>query len=135
MADAGLLGALLLSAEALDAALAVGLRPDDSYGQALGRAFEAVLALTADDKPVDAVTVQAALEAAAPEALEALDGFGGLLGLQMDTPTTSNAGAYAELIRGHARRRELIAGGSCRPCVPLDFEPALPALAPGGAVR
>lgn len=104
-AEAALLGAVLLSAEARDAVLG-SVSPDDFYSPANGRVLEAVAACH-EAGAVDVTTVAA--ELARRGALEDAGGVPGLVGLKAAVPATSNAWRYAEIVRGHASLRRLIA--------------------------
>jgi hypothetical protein len=102
-AEAALLSAALLSAEAAGIAAAVPV--GDWYRPAHGYVANAIAALVAAGDPVDAVTV--AGELAAAQHLDAVGGPSALIELQSQTPSTTNAAAYAATITGHAARRRV----------------------------
>jgi replicative DNA helicase len=104
-AEQSLLGAMLLSRDAIAAAVeACG--PDDFYKPAHGHTFEAIASLYARGEPADPITV--ADELARASLLEAVGGSAALLSLQADSPATANAGRYARIIEEHALLRRLI---------------------------
>lgn len=107
-AEEAVVGAMLLSREAIDAAVAV-VSAGDFYRPALGRLFAVIADLHGRSQPADAVTVADTLDS---DELDALGGLDGLLGLQMNTPATSNAADYAARIVSHAVRRRIIAAGA-----------------------
>lgn len=105
-AEAACLGAVLLSGEALDDVRAAGLRPEHFYRPAHAAVWEAVELLDDRGDSADTVTVAAAMTG---DALDQLGGHDALLGMVTDTPATSNAAHYAQLVIDCRRRRELIA--------------------------
>ena len=107
-AEAALLGAMLLSGDAIAAAVAV-VDDNDFYRAAHGRTFDVIRDLHASGRPSDPITVAEALNA---KALNDVGGLDGLLGLVAATPATSHAAAYAEQISSHAVRRAVIAAGA-----------------------
>jgi len=106
-AEMSLLGAMLLSRDAIVAATEAGVGADDFYKPAHGHVFDAITTLYASGEPADPVTVAEALTRA--DLLEAVGGPGVLLQLQAQTPATSNASRYARIITEHALLRRLIA--------------------------
>lgn len=105
-AEESLIGAMLLSAEAVSIAYET-VAPEDFYRPLHGQIFEAILALTNAGEPVDFVTVQAKLQERGQVAVE----LAVLSALQMNTPSAANAQHYAELVRDKAQQRRLIAVG------------------------
>src|SRR5215207_809336 len=105
-AEASLLGAVLLSREAIATAAESGLRPDDFYKPAHGHVYAAVQALYSAGEPVDPVTV--ADELARADLLDSAGGAATLVELQVATPAVSSAGHYARIITEHALLRRLI---------------------------
>jgi replicative DNA helicase len=105
-AEESVLGAMLLSRDAIAAALE-RLRAEDFYKPAHGLVFSAVASLYARGEPADPVTVteelrrQGLLEAVGDPAL--------LVRLQVSTPSTANAGHYARIVEEHALLRRLVA--------------------------
>ena len=104
-AEESLLGAMLLSREAIVEAVEV-CGPEDFYKPAHGHIFEAVCTLYAQGEPADAVTVADELRRAG--VLEAVGGPATLISLQANTPATSNAHRYARIVEEHALLRRLI---------------------------
>ncbi len=104
-AEASLLGAMLLSRDAIAAAVEV-VDADDFYKPAHGHVFDAISTLYAAGEPADPVTVAEELRRAG--LLEAVGGPAALVSLQAGTPATSNAGRYARIVEEHALLRRLI---------------------------
>jgi replicative DNA helicase len=105
-AEESLLGAMLLSRDAIVAATEVGLTADAFYKPAHGHVYEAITSLYGAGEPADPVTVAEELRRA--NLLEAIGGGALLLSLQAGTPATSNAARYASIINEHALLRRLI---------------------------
>jgi replicative DNA helicase len=107
-AEESLIGAMLLSAEAVSLAYET-VQPEDFYRPLHGQIFSAIIALANAGEPVDYVTVQAKLQERGAIAVE----LAVLSALQMNTPSAANALHYAELVREKAQQRRLIsvAGG------------------------
>src|SRR5437588_2730329 len=106
-AEQSLLGAMLLSRDAIAAAVNVHLTAEDFYKPAHGHVFEAVCSLYGQGEPVDPVTVAEELRRA--DLLEAMGGTATLISLQAGTPATTNASRYARIVEEHALLRRLIA--------------------------
>lgn len=104
-AEESLLGAMLLSRDAIAAAVE-SCTADDFYKPAHTHIFEAVTTLYAQGEPADAVTVADELRRAG--LLDAIGGMGTLISLQADTPATANAARYARIVEEHALLRRLI---------------------------
>ncbi len=104
-AEESLLGAMLLSREAVAAAAEL-VTANDFYKPAHGHVYDAVSTLTARGEPVDPVTVADELRRA--DLLDAIGGSSSLLSLQANTPATSNAARYATIVEEHALLRRLI---------------------------
>lgn len=105
-AEESLLGAMLLSRDAIVAAVEVQLSADDFYKPAHGHIYDAVTSLYAQGDPADPVTVAESLNRAG-----VLEGIGGpaiLVSLQAGTPSIGNAGRYARIIEEHSLLRRLI---------------------------
>lgn len=96
-AEQSVLGALLLDNRA---AVAVGalLAPRDFYAPDHGAVYRTVQALLAASKPADVITVY---EAGGHD-------IAYLNALAAGVPSASNAGRYAEIVREHAQRREVM---------------------------
>jgi replicative DNA helicase len=104
-AEESLLGAMLLSRDAIAAAAEV-VAADDFYKPAHGHVYDAVTSLYAAGEPADPVTVAEELSRAG--LLEAIGGPAVLVSLQAGTPATTNAGRYARIVEEHALLRRLI---------------------------
>jgi replicative DNA helicase len=105
-AEESLIGAMLLSAEAVSIAYET-VQPEDFYRPLHGQIFGAIIALTNAGEPVDYVTVQAKLQERGAVAVE----LAVLSALQMNTPSAANAQHYAELVREKSQQRRLISVG------------------------
>jgi replicative DNA helicase len=105
-AEESLIGAMLLSAEAVSVAYET-VQPEDFYRPLHGQIFSAIIALTNAGEPVDYVTVQAKLQERGAVAVE----LAVLSALQMNTPSATNAQHYAELVREKSQQRRLISVG------------------------
>ena len=104
-AEQSVLGAMLLSRDAIAAALEQ-CRAEDFYRPAHGHIFDAITALYARGEPADPVTVADELRRA--DLLEAVGDPSLLLSLQVNTPSTANAGYYAHIVEEHALLRRLV---------------------------
>jgi replicative DNA helicase len=107
-AEASLLGAMLLSTDAISAALQV-VNVDDFYKPAHAHVFDAITSLYGQGEPADPITVAEELKRAG--LLESVGGAGALLELEALTPATSNAAYYARIIEERSRMRQLIGVG------------------------
>ncbi len=105
-AEESLLGAMLLSTEAIGAAVEAQLSASDFYKPAHGHVFDAITALYGDGQPADPVSVAEALRRAGH--IEAIGGAGALISLQAGTPAIGNAIRYAHIIHEHSLLRRLI---------------------------
>jgi replicative DNA helicase len=106
-AEESLLGAMLLSRDAIVAAVEAQLGPDDFYKPAHGHIYEAITSLYARGEPADPVTVADELRRAGLD--ELVGGPNVLVSLQANTPAIGNAGRYARIVEEHALLRRLIA--------------------------
>jgi replicative DNA helicase len=104
-AEESLLGAMLLSRDAIAAAVE-RCGPEDFYKPAHGHVFDAVCSLFGQGEPADPVTVADELRRA--DLLEAIGGPATLISLQANTPATTNAARYARIVEEHALLRRLI---------------------------
>jgi replicative DNA helicase len=104
-AEESLLGAMLLSKDAIASAVEV-VSPEDFYKPAHGHLFEAIQTLYGQGEPVDPVTVAEELRRA--NLLEALGGKQSILRIQAGTPAAANAAHYARIVEEHALLRRLI---------------------------
>jgi replicative DNA helicase len=105
-AEESLLGAMLLSRDAIALAAEARVEIGDFYKPAHGHIFEAVMSLYGQGEPVDPVTVAEELRRA--ELLDPLGGKPTLLRLQAETPASANAAHYASIVNELALLRRLI---------------------------
>jgi replicative DNA helicase len=105
-AEESLLGAMLLTKDAIVAATEVGVSSDDFYKPAHGHVFDAIVDLYGAGEPVDPVTVAESLRRTG--LLEAIGGPATLVSLQARPPATASAGRYARIVEEHALLRRLI---------------------------
>ncbi|HVJ95703.1 MAG TPA: replicative DNA helicase [Acidimicrobiia bacterium] len=105
-AEESLLGAMMLSREALTAAVEARVEVSDFYKPAHGYIFEAAYALHTRGEPVDPVTVAEELRRASQ--LDDLGGRQTLLRIQASTPASANAAQYAQIVSELAMLRRLI---------------------------
>ena len=99
-AEESLLGAMLLSRDAIVDAIEVKVEASDFYKPAYGHIYDAVVELYGQGEPVDPITL--AEELRRKNLLDALGGKATLLQLQAATPSSANAGQYAAIV-GRAR--------------------------------
>jgi replicative DNA helicase len=104
-AEESLLGAMLLSREAIAAATEV-VRPDHFYKPAHGHIFDAVSSLYGAGEPADPITVADELSRAG--LLEAIGGAATLVALQASAPALSNVRRHAEIVEELALLRSMI---------------------------
>ncbi|MDH4146546.1 MAG: replicative DNA helicase, partial [Acidimicrobiia bacterium] len=104
-AEESLLGAMLLSRDAIAAAAEI-VRPEHFYKPAHAHLYGAVLSLYGSGEPVDPVTVAEELSRAG--LLDVVGGSGAIVGLMAMAPATSNAGRYARIVEELALLRGLI---------------------------
>ncbi len=104
-AEESLLGAMLLSKDAIAAAVEM-CSADDFYKPAYGHIFEAIQSLYGQGEPADPVTVADELRRA--DLLDAIGGPAVLTDLQGNTPGISNASHYARIVEEMALLRRLI---------------------------
>jgi replicative DNA helicase len=105
-AEESLLGAMMLSREAIHAAIEAHIGRDDFYKPAHGYIYDAIYSLQARGEPVDPVTVAEELRRA--DVLESIGGKATLLRVQASTPASANATHYAQIVADHALLRRLI---------------------------
>lgn len=105
-AEESLLGAMLLSREAIRAVSDLRLRSADFYRPAHGHIYDAIFTLYRAGAPVDPVTV--ADELVRADRLDAIGGAGELVGIQARTPATSSAPHYARIVGEMATFRRLV---------------------------
>jgi len=104
-AEESLLGAMLLSRDAIASAMEM-CGAEDFYKPAHGHVFAAISALYARGEPADPVTVADELRRSG--LLESVGDPSVLLSLQVNTPSTANAGHYAHIVEEHALLRRLV---------------------------
>ena len=105
-AEESLLGAMMLSKDAIAAALEAPVRSEDFYKPAHGHLFEAIQSLYSAAQPVDPVTVAQELRRA--DLLDAVGGKAAVMRIMADTPAAANAAHYARIVEEHALLRRLI---------------------------
>ncbi len=106
-AEESLLGAMMLSRDAITAAVEARVDEADFYKPAHGHIFTAIMGLYGQGEPVDPVTVAEELRRA--ELLEPLGGRPALMRIQGGTPASANASHYARIVGELALLRRLIA--------------------------
>lgn len=104
--EESLLGALLLSRDAIVAAIEEHVGVDDFYKPAHGHVFEAIMGLYSQGEPVDPVTV--AEELRRKGVLDAVGGRAVLLQIQANVPASANAAHYAQVVTELSLLRKLI---------------------------
>ncbi|MHB8437711.1 MAG: replicative DNA helicase [Acidimicrobiales bacterium] len=104
-AEESLLGAMLLSRDAIAAALEL-TGVEDFYKPAHSHIFSAVAQLYARGEPADPVTV--ADELRRTGLMDAVGDPSVLISLQLNTPSTANASHYARIVEEHALLRRLV---------------------------
>ena len=104
-AEESLLGAMMLSAEAIASAAGV-VTASDFYKPAHGHVYDAVHTLYASGQPADSVTVADELRRAG--LLDAIGGPAVLAQIMSSTPATTNADRYARIVEEYALLRRLI---------------------------
>jgi replicative DNA helicase len=105
-AEESLLGALLLSRDAMSAVAELRVTSSDFYKPAHQHIYEAVRVLLAAGQAVDPVTVAEELRRVG--LLDAIGGNSVLLELVAGTPAISNASRYARIVQNTALLRRLI---------------------------
>jgi replicative DNA helicase len=105
-AEESVLGALLLSRDAIGQVSEQGLQPGDFYRPSHQHVYDAIRALYSSGAPVDTVTVADELRRAG--LLDEVGGTETLHELQNATPAISSAGHYARIVQDTAMLRRLI---------------------------
>ena len=108
-AEQATLGAMFLSAEAVEGALAM-LQPEDFYRPAHARIFSAMSDLNSRSVPVDHLSVADRLESTGE--LEAAGGKTYLLDVTGVVPIAANWQRYADIVKRMSMLRQLIAAGT-----------------------
>ena len=109
-AEESVLGALLLSREAIGQVSELGLVPADFYRPAHQHIYDAIRSLYSAGAPVDPVTVSDELRRAG--LLDEVGGSTNLHELQNSTPSISSAAHYAKIVQDTAMLRRLIHAAS-----------------------
>lgn len=104
-AEQAVLGALMLNNEAWDK-VSERLSEQDFYRREHQLIFNAVTALAEKSKPFDVLTLSEQLKVA--QQLESAGGESYLFELAKNTPSTSNVGAYADIVRERSVLRQLL---------------------------
>ncbi|HUC35713.1 MAG TPA: replicative DNA helicase [Acidimicrobiales bacterium] len=104
-AEESLLGAMLLSRDAIAAALEC-CSAEDFYKPTHAHIFEAICSLYSRGEPSDPVTVADELRRSG--VLESIGEPSILLSLQVNTPSTANASHYARIVEEHSLLRKLV---------------------------
>ena len=105
-AEESVLGAMLLSREAIGTVSEMGLNPQDFYRPSHRHIFDAIRSLYSGAAPADTVTVADELRRAG--LLAEVGGPEALHELQNATPAISSAGHYAKIVQETALLRQLI---------------------------
>ncbi len=105
-AEESLLGALLLSRDAVGTVAEMNLSVSDFYKPAHQYVYDAIRGLNATGNPIDAVTVADEIRRAG--LLDEIGGAEMLLELQNATPAISNVARYAKIVQDTAVLRRLI---------------------------
>ena len=105
-AEESLLGAMLLSRDAISAATEARVETSDFYKPAHANIYDAIMALYGVGEPVDPVTVADELRRA--DLLDLVGGRSALLRIQAETPASANATHYAKIVNELALLRRLI---------------------------
>ena len=105
-AEESVLGALLLSRDAIGVVSEMALQPGDFYKPAHRHIFDAIRSLYSSGAPADTVTVADELRRAG--LIDEVGGVETLHQLQNSTPAISSAGHYAKIVQETALLRQLI---------------------------
>lgn len=109
-AEASLLGAMLLSRDAVGIAFERGVKSEEFYKPAHQHIYDAIRSLNTAGEPVDPVTVSDELRR--NNLLDGIGGIDALLTLQNSTPAITSADRYAKIVRETASLRRLISAAS-----------------------
>ena len=109
-AEESVLGAMMLSPEAIAAVVDRALKPEDFYHGSHQRIYEAILGVYARGEPVDAITTVEELKRR--QVLDAVGGPLSVYNLVETVPTPASAAHYARIVAEHALLRRLIEAAS-----------------------
>ncbi len=108
-AEESVLGAMMLSESAIEAASNVGIDAGDFYRESHAKIYRAAIELYQQGQPVDAITVADKLDERGE--LEEVGGKERIHEIATLVPATSNAGHYAKIVREMATLRGLTVVG------------------------
>lgn len=108
-AEESLLGAMLMSREAVSEAIEI-IKEEDFFRPSHGHIFHALATLHAEGAPNDAVTVSEELKRHG--LLEVVGGLEALIALQASTPAIGSAARYSQIIEEYSLLRKLIRAAS-----------------------
>ena len=108
-AEIATLGALLLDPGDVLGSILSFLRPADFYRRANADVFQAILNLFDRGEEIDQITVTQEMRALG--AIERVGGAGYISSLTTAVPTTANVKYYANIVKDHSVRRQLIRTG------------------------
>jgi len=104
-AEQAVIGSMIMDGDAVETAVEL-LLPEDFYGKQYGTLFRAMKELSAENKPVDLVTLQDRLrEENVPEELAGMDFIKEMLD---SVPTSANVKYYAGIVKEKSLMRKLI---------------------------
>lgn len=106
-AEVAVIGAVLLTPDALDDARAEGVVAEDFYREAHRHIWRSVERVAASGCAPDVVTVVSDLQSEG--VLRAVGGMAYLAQISAQVPTSANAGSYARIVHHHATARAAIA--------------------------
>lgn len=106
VAEEALLGAMMLSRDAISAATRI-VRPQDFYRPQHAVLFRVIRHLWSGGHPIDQVTLAAALVEEGE--LDEVGGRRRLAEMEVNTPASSRAGHYASIVAGLSAKREILA--------------------------
>ena len=122
-AEYGVLGACLISSEALGTAMEI-LKPEDFYQPLNGKLFGIMTKIYAENKPIDLITVSDELKA--ENLFESIGGLPFLAQIMTNVTTTLSTYRHAEIVRDYALRRRMITAGEniSRIAQKLEYDPS-----------
>lgn len=105
-AEASVLGGILLTPQALNRVLEIGLQPEDFYAPAHAEIMSAILGLEETGKPIDVITLEEQLRIM--DKLQRVGGVEALAALASRVPTAENIAYHARIVRDKSTLRRLI---------------------------